>query len=57
VEFGLDRLRAEWAILCADPLVKTARARPIVARCLRHIEEGFSDAASRNPKALERAAK
>jgi hypothetical protein len=43
VEFGLDRLRQEWAILCADPLVETARVRSNVERCLRNMAIGFAD--------------
>jgi hypothetical protein len=52
VEFGLDRLHEEWRILCADPLVDTARVRENVERCLRHIALGSQDAARRNSEAL-----
>lgn len=52
VEFGLDRLRQEWGILCADPLVNTARVRSNVERCLRNIAIGFADAPRHHVEAL-----
>jgi len=45
VEFGLDRLRAEWAELVEDPLLSTARVRNPVERILANIQEGFARAA------------
>lgn len=45
LEFGLDRLCAEWQVLCDDPRTETARAQPIVERCLRNIREGAALAA------------
>jgi hypothetical protein len=42
VEFGLERVRKEWAIL------ETERARSTVERILSHIEQGFARAATRN---------
>ena len=41
VEFGLDRVRGEWAVLSRE-------AAPEVTRILRHIAEGFADAETGN---------
>lgn len=46
--FGLDRLRREWAILDAENTPETQRARPLVERILRNINEGFRRADSGN---------
>jgi hypothetical protein len=48
VEFGLDRVKAEWEDLCSEPNSEVDRARPIMARIFRNIEEGFAIAASGN---------
>lgn len=48
LEFGVERLRAEWRELETDDTREVARARPIVERILTHIEKGFAIAASRN---------
>ena len=46
--FGLKRLQKEWEALSSDPdsLPEVERARPVVERILRNIEEGFRRAAS-----------
>jgi hypothetical protein len=46
VEFGIERLRGEWAELQSDETPEVARARPSVERILGHIEEGFALAAT-----------
>jgi hypothetical protein len=46
VEFGIERLRCEWAELQADATPEVARAHPSVERMLGHIEEGFALAAA-----------
>jgi hypothetical protein len=46
LEFGVERLRHEWAELQAETTPEVARARPSVERILAHIEEGFALAAS-----------
>lgn len=46
LEFGLERLQEEWRVLCHDSEENTARARANVERCLRHLQEGFANAAS-----------
>ena len=48
VEFGVARLRAEWAELACDNTREVARVRKPVERILNHIERGFALAASRN---------
>lgn len=45
LEFGLDRLRREWAELEADATPEVTRTRRSVERILAHIEEGFALAA------------
>lgn len=47
-EFGLKRLLREWEILDTENTLETQRARPIVERVLRNIEEGFRRADSGN---------
>ncbi len=42
LEFGLDRLRREWAELQTDEVREVARAREPVERILTHIEKGFA---------------
>ncbi len=44
VEFGLGRVRAEWAELVAENTPEARRAAPAVTRMLRNIELGFTDA-------------
>ena len=46
LEFGLERLRAEWAVLDREGTSAAKRARRPVERILRHIEEGFARAAA-----------
>ena len=48
VEFGVDRLRQEWAELQSDNTREVLRARDAVERILRNIEKGFSLASPRN---------
>jgi hypothetical protein len=48
VEFGLDRLRREWAGLQEIETREVLRAREPVKRILANIEKGFALAASRN---------
>ena len=48
VEFGLKRVRQEWAILQAEPAFGVERARTAVERILKNIEKGFAIAASRD---------
>ncbi|MCB1228783.1 MAG: hypothetical protein KDN19_00860 [Verrucomicrobiae bacterium] len=46
--FGLNRVQREWSMLDLENTAETQRARPIVERILRNIEEGFRRADSRN---------
>ena len=48
LEFGPDRLRAEWLALRAAALPEVDRAAKPVERCLHHIEEGLALAARGN---------
>jgi hypothetical protein len=48
VEFRLERVRAEWAVLKEERTRDAERARLPVERILRHIEEGFARAATRD---------
>ena len=48
LEFGLDRMRAEWTDLQLDHSREVARAAPVVARIFTNIEKGFARAARRN---------
>lgn len=48
LEFGLERLRQEWAELQADDSRDVPRARASVERILTHIEKGFALAAARD---------
>jgi len=48
LEFGVERVRQEWAVLGADGTREFERARLPVERILRHIEEGFARAAARH---------
>jgi hypothetical protein len=45
LEFGVERVRAEWAALHDAGLPEAATAAKPVERILRHIEEGFRRAA------------
>lgn len=47
-EFGLERVRREWAELQKDDVREVARARAPVERILGNIEKGFALAATRN---------
>lgn len=44
LEFGLGRVREEWAVLAGEAAPETRRVEAEVTRLLRHIEEGFADA-------------
>ena len=44
VEFGRERVEAEWAVLENEGERETQRAAPATRRILRHIAEGFADA-------------
>ena len=46
--FGLERLRQEWSALEVEDMREVKRARQPVERILRHIQEGFTRAASRD---------
>jgi len=46
LEFGLDRLCEEWAVLQRDGTQDTELARAAVERILLHLSEGFSRAAT-----------
>lgn len=46
LEFGVERLRCEWAELELDATPEVARSRRSVERILAHIEEGFALAAA-----------
>ena len=46
LEFGLERLGAEWAVLDREGTAAAQRARRPVERILCHIEEGFVRAAT-----------
>lgn len=48
IEFGVERVRAEWEILQAESTPEAERARPIVERILNNIQEGFRIAATGN---------
>lgn len=48
VAFGLERLQKEWAALEVEHTREVERARQPVGRILRHIQEGFTRAASRD---------
>ena len=43
-EFGLERLRAEWEVLTAEPDSDVERAAAAVSRILDNIERGFARA-------------
>ena len=44
LEFGLDRVRGEWATITEQAPDDAARVRPEVVRMLHHIAQGFADA-------------
>jgi len=44
LEFGLERLKGEWAILVEDPGTDTARVEKTVNRILRNISRGYEQA-------------
>jgi len=47
VEFGLERVWAEWDALQSSPTPEIEQARPSVNRILNNIQEGFRIAAAR----------
>jgi hypothetical protein len=46
LEFGLERVHDEWAVLEREGTAEAERARRSVERILSHIEEGFARAAT-----------
>ena len=46
LEFGLERLQHEWALLKGEPSNEIERAKNSVERILRNIEAGFTSAAA-----------
>ena len=48
LEFGIERVRAEWNELLEDSRSETERARDSVERILNNIEKGFALASARN---------
>src|ERR1051325_5082776 len=42
LEFGLERVRAEWKILVEEGTAEALRARSIVERILNNLEKGFA---------------
>ena len=48
LEFGFERVRAEWAELLEDHCSETDRARDSVERILNNIEKGFALASACN---------
>jgi len=46
IEFGLERVRAEWEALCAEDTPEARRAAPEVERILDHVGKGFALAAA-----------
>ena len=48
LEFGLEKVKDEWATLQADHSKEVKRAASAVARIFANIEKGFALAASRN---------
>jgi hypothetical protein len=48
LEFGLERVRAEWDFLRSEPTHEVERARSAVERILNNIQEGFRIAAAGN---------
>ena len=48
VEFGLERVWAEWDVLQSEPTPEVERARPSINRILSNIQEGFRIAAAGN---------
>jgi len=48
LEFGLPRLRQEWAELTEENTREARRAHASIERILSNIEEGFKRASSRN---------
>jgi hypothetical protein len=47
-EFGVERLRQEWALLQAEATPEARRAAAAVERILSHIEKGFALVAAEN---------
>lgn len=48
IEFGVERLHREWAVLKSEDSSEVRRATGSVERILRNIEKGFSIAATGN---------
>jgi hypothetical protein len=48
LEFGLARVKMEWALLLENPTSEVDRVRASVERILTNLEEGFSRAVTRN---------
>ena len=48
VEFGAERLRAEWNLLREEDTPEARRAAESVERILRNIQKGFARAAASN---------
>ena len=46
LEFGLERVKDEWAALRADHSKEVKRAAPVVARIFTNIEKGLALAAA-----------
>jgi len=46
--FGLERLRREWDQLENDDTAEVRRAKPVIERVFRNLEEGFRHADSGN---------
>ncbi len=47
-EYGLNRLQNEWNVLDQESTDETNKARPVVERILRNINQGFNHAKTRN---------
>ena len=48
IEFGLERVETEWAVLTSDPETDTRRAKPLVERIIGNIQKGFALAEAGN---------
>jgi len=48
LEFGLERIETEWAVLTSDPETDTRRAKPLVERIIANIRKGFALAEAGN---------
>jgi len=52
LEFGLERIDGEWAILTSDPETNTRRSKPLVERIIANIRKGFALADAGNSAGL-----